>query len=141
MATQLVFQIRKSLEQDVPLNTLFEFPTIAELEQALLTLEDSSEYESDVTLPTIVPDPKERYQPFPLTEVQQAYWVGRNSAFELGNVATHSYLELDCENLDIEKLSKAWQRVIEHHDMLRAIVLPDGQQQVLKEVPPYQIEV
>ncbi|NEO91324.1 MAG: amino acid adenylation domain-containing protein, partial [Moorea sp. SIO3G5] len=141
LATQLIFRIRQSLEQDVPLKTLFESPTITELEQALLKLENSSGYKSDVPLPTIVPAPEQRYQPFPLTEVQQAYWIGRSSDFELGNVATHGYMEFDCENLNIELLSRAWQQVIEHHDMLRAIILPDGQQQVLKEVPPYEIEV
>jgi len=141
LATQLISQIRQSFEQDVPLKTLFEFPTIAELEPALLKLKNSSEYESDIPLPTIIPAPEKRYQPFPLTEVQQAYWLGRNSAFELGNVATHGYMELDCENLNIEQLSQAWQRVIEHHDMLRVVVLADGQQQVLEQVPPYQIEV
>ncbi|GFZ92165.1 amino acid adenylation domain-containing protein [Okeania sp. KiyG1] len=144
LATQLIFRIRQSLEQDVPLKILFESPTIAQLDRTLLKssqTEDSLGYESDVPLPLIVLEPEQRYQPFPLTEVQQAYWIGRSSAFELGNVATHGYMEFDCENLNIELLSRAWQQVIEHHDMLRAIILPDGQQQVLKQVHPYQIEV
>ncbi|WP_346268207.1 acyl carrier protein [Thermosporothrix hazakensis] len=28
-------------------------------------------------------DPEQRYEPFPLTEIQQAYWVGRQRALSL----------------------------------------------------------
>ena len=38
-------------------------------------------------------------------------------------------------------MTLAWRRLIARHDMLRAIVLPDGQQQILETVPPYQIPV
>ena len=50
-------------------------------------------------------------------------------------------MELECVDVDLERLNLAWQRLIDRHDMLRAIVLPEGQQQVLERVPPYQIEV
>ena len=44
-------------------------------------------------LPTITPAPDERFQPFPLTGLQQAYWVGRSGEVEMGQVASHSYVE------------------------------------------------
>ncbi|NES43190.1 non-ribosomal peptide synthetase, partial [Moorena sp. SIO2C4] len=144
LATQLSSRLRQALKQDVPLITLFECPTIAQLEQALAQVpqvEDLPVPAPDDPLPTIDPNPDQRYQPFPLTEIQQAYWLGRNSTFDLGNISTHGYLELDCGFLDIDRLSQAWQRVIEHHDMLRMVILPNGEQQVLEQVPPYQIEV
>lgn len=92
-------------------------------------------------LPIIVPDLKNRYEPFPLTEVQQAYWVGRDSAFDLGNVATHGYTEIDFVDLDLARFEGAWQRLIERHDMLRAIVQSDGQQRILQQVPNYRVRV
>jgi amino acid adenylation domain-containing protein len=88
---------------------------------------------------TIVPNPDQRYQPFPLTEVQQAYWIGRSETFELGNVSAHIYLEIETNGLDLNKFTQAWQQLIDRHDMLRAIFLPNGQQQILEHVPPYQI--
>ena len=88
----------------------------------------------------LVPAPAERFEPFPLTEMQAAYWVGRGGSFALGGTACHAYVEFDGE-LDPEWLATAWQRLVEHHDMLRAVVLPDGRQQVLESVPPYEIEV
>ncbi|MFG6100380.1 amino acid adenylation domain-containing protein [Leptothoe sp. ISB3NOV94-8A] len=92
-------------------------------------------------LPNVAPRPEDRYKPFPLTDMQHAFWVGRSGALELGEVANHGYYEIESYDLDLEKLNLALQQLIDRHDMLRAIVLPDGQQQVLKKVPPYQIEI
>ncbi|MBI3898661.1 MAG: amino acid adenylation domain-containing protein [Gammaproteobacteria bacterium] len=87
------------------------------------------------------PDAANRFQPFPLTDLQHAYWLGRDGAIEMGDVATHFYVEFDCAALDIERLNDALCRVIERHDMLRAVVDSTGLQRVLPEVPRYRIEV
>lgn len=100
-------------------------------------LEENQDGEQETA--TISPDPTQRYAPFPLTDIQQAYWIGRSGTLSLGEVSTHLYLELACHELDVFRLNQAWQRLIEHHDMLRAVVTSDGQQQVLPEVPAYQI--
>jgi pyochelin synthetase len=93
-------------------------------------------------LPIITPAPDQRHDPFPLTDIQQAYWIGRSVAVDLGgNVALHGYLELESAALDLERLTFAWRRVVDRHDMLRAVVLPDGRQRILEQVPPYQLEI
>ena len=84
-------------------------------------------------------DPVNRYEPFGLTDIQHAYWVGRSGVTELGDIACHVYFEIDTEELDIDRYTASWQKVIERHEMLRAIILPDGRQQVLETVPPFQI--
>ncbi|MCC5635072.1 amino acid adenylation domain-containing protein [Nostoc sp. CHAB 5844] len=96
---------------------------------------------STTSLPTIVPAPELRYEPFPLTDMQYAFWVGRSGVLELGNVANHGYYEIECKYLHLDKLNLALQKIIERHDMLKAVVLPNGQQQVLEQVPFYTIEV
>jgi SagB-type dehydrogenase family enzyme len=90
-------------------------------------------------LPTLRPAPAERHEPFPLTDIQQAYWVGRRADFDLGNVAPHFYLELDVRDLDLERLETALDRVIERHEMLRCVVTEDGLQRILPAVPSYAI--
>lgn len=90
---------------------------------------------------TLVHAPEERYQPFPLTDLQQAYSLGGSNFFDLGNVSAHFYVEFAVSNLDIERLNLAWQRLIERHEMLRAVILPDAQQQILETVPPLAAEV
>jgi len=67
--------------------------------------------------------------------------LGRSDVFELGNVAPHVYVEIDSNDLDIEGLNQAWQKLMERHDMLRMGLLPDGQQLVSEIVPSYQITI
>ncbi|WP_095980634.1 non-ribosomal peptide synthetase [Melittangium boletus] len=91
--------------------------------------------------PVIVPDVEGRHEPFPLTDMQQAYWLGRSGAFDLGQVTCQSYMEFEGEGLDLPRLERAWQRLVQRHDMMRAVVLPEGSQRILAEVPPYRVEV
>lgn len=81
-----------------------------------------------------------RHERFPLTDMQQAYWIGRNDGFEMGNVTCHLYIEVDIAALDVARMEHAWNGLVRRHDMLRAVIHPDGQQQVLAEVPRYRIQ-
>lgn len=93
------------------------------------------------SLPSIIPDEEHRFEPFPLTDIQQAYWVGRREGIELGSVSCHAYYEVDAKDIDLLRLGVALEKLIERHDMLRAIVMRDGTQQVLDQVSEYEIEV
>lgn len=81
----------------------------------------------------------ERYEPFPLTDVQQAYLMGRNNLFDYGDAACHIYLQLLYDQLDPVRAEKVWNQLIKKHEMLRAVVYEDGYQQILKEVPEFKI--
>jgi amino acid adenylation domain-containing protein len=102
---------------------------------------ESSAPNAGTRLPAVVPAPEDRHRPFPLTDIQQAYWIGRGSSFELGGVACHVYREMDSSSLDVDRLERALRRLVERHDMLRVVFLPDGRQQVMEHVPPYEIRV
>ncbi|ASA20600.1 non-ribosomal peptide synthetase [Paenibacillus donghaensis] len=78
--------------------------------------------------------------PFPLTDVQMAYLMGRDTHFEMGGISTHSYMEIETK-LDIKRLERSLQKTIQRHPMLRAVIHPDGQQQILESVPDYVIQV
>jgi amino acid adenylation domain-containing protein len=90
-------------------------------------------------LPPIVPRPAERFQAFPLTDIQQAYWLGRQGALELGGVGCHLYREFERSGLDLDRLERAWQLLVERHDMLRAVFSAEGEQRVLESVPACRI--
>ncbi|MBS5983672.1 MAG: AMP-binding protein, partial [Clostridium butyricum] len=85
-------------------------------------------------------DTENKHEEFNLTDVQMAYLAGRDIKFELGGRSTHFYVEMDSE-LDIERFNLSFQKVINHHPMLRAIILESGQQKILENVPEYKIEV
>ncbi len=94
-----------------------------------------------VDFPVLQHDILRRHAPFPLTDVQHAYWMGRKDLAELGNVATHFYFELDCLELDVARLNGALCRLIDRHEMLRAVMTDDGRQQILPSVPAFDIVV
>lgn len=141
LATQLIAKVRDRFQVELSLRCLFQSPTVASLAAAIAQAKSQQSPEPLISVPAIAPDPQNRYKPFPLNEMQQAYWIGRNSFFEMGNVAIHGYVEIESDELDLERFVLAWQRVVERHDMLRAIVLPNAQQQILENVPAYKIEV
>lgn len=76
--------------------------------------------------------PQDRFEPFPLTDVQAAYSVGRTSAFRWGGVGCHGYAEFAVDHTvarpDARAYRNAWHKVVEAHDMLRCVVQPDGYQ-------------
>ena len=89
----------------------------------------------------LVPRPEARLEAFPLTDIQHAYWIGLTNAFALGGYTTHFYFELDGHGIDPDRLQKAIDRVVGRHDMLRAVVQPDGRQRILGEVPSFPLVV
>ena len=143
LAFQLVARIRESFRVDLALGVLFLNPTIAGLARAISELQGTSaSYDATIdALPLVVADPGARHLPFALTEVQQAYWLGRNEVFEFGNVTTHSYDEMGTTHIDPARFQRAWNQVVARHDMLRAEILHDGTQRILATVPEYQVAV
>ena len=95
----------------------------------------------DTGLPAVQPDVLNRFEPFPLTDLQQAYLVGRSEGIELGNISCHGYSEVDMEDWDRERFQTALQKIIDRHEMLRCVVLPEGLQQILSSPPKYEIKV
>ncbi|RUP03633.1 MAG: amino acid adenylation domain-containing protein [Mycobacterium sp.] len=76
--------------------------------------------------------PQDRFEPFPLTDLQAAYSVGRTSAFRWGGVGCHGYAEFAVDHTvarpDARAYRSAWRKVVAAHDMLRCVVHPDGHQ-------------
>lgn len=139
LATQLAARIERRFAVAVPLRVLMEEPTIEAMARHVTArrhLPDAP----DAMLPAIVPAPEARYEPFPLTDIQQAYWIGRTMELPLGGVSSHGYQEVDILDLDLPRLEQAFQNVIERHDMLRAVIDRDGRQRILPSVPPFRIQ-
>ncbi|MBY8973134.1 amino acid adenylation domain-containing protein [Pseudomonas sp. P867] len=88
---------------------------------------------------TVVPDLDQRHAPFPMTEVQQAYWLGRDPSLVLGGVSCHFYREYDVEDLDLPRLQHALARLIERHETLRTVFDHTGQARILPQVPTFVI--
>ncbi|MBQ7607247.1 MAG: amino acid adenylation domain-containing protein [Desulfovibrionaceae bacterium] len=88
-----------------------------------------------------VQDPEHAYDPFPLSDMQQAYWIGRHEkGLTLGGVSCHFYFEAESTGLDIDRYEAAWNSLILYEPMLRTVLSSDRrEQQVLESVPHFKI--
>lgn len=97
--------------------------------------------QEDVGANLLVAEPDHAGDPFPLTDVQTAYLLGRSEGLDYGGVGCQVYLEADLSDVEPRRLSATWQKLIERHPMLRAVVDERGFQQVLPSTPDYEIAV
>ncbi|WP_291971376.1 non-ribosomal peptide synthetase [Candidatus Symbiopectobacterium sp.] len=85
-------------------------------------------------------DRQGRFTPFPLTETQQAWLIGRHSAFTYGGLACRGFLAVSFPlALEHTRLEQALQQLIARHDMLRVVVKEEGFQRVLSTVPDFAL--
>ncbi len=143
MSIDLKSRIARDLALNIPMPELMNTSTaaLATVLNKRWVLRDTAEgtqYTSP-TLPEVTILPAERYAPFGLTDVQHAYWVGGTTSLELGGVAMHYYVEVACAQLDVARLTQALNALVARHEMLRVIISTEGHQQILPEVPQYQI--
>ncbi|WP_167356406.1 non-ribosomal peptide synthetase [Sulfitobacter delicatus] len=125
MAARLVARLRQETGRALPIRAVFEAPRLRDLARRLAGIapDDSTE--------PLTADPDAGGEPFPLSPVQEAYWLGRQDLVALGRVACHAYTELTFDTLDPARMQAAWRTLIARHPMLRARVSADGTQEIL----------
>ncbi|WP_455922762.1 amino acid adenylation domain-containing protein [Pseudomonas putida] len=104
---------------------------LREHRQALLAQLSSADWQAE---------PGQAHAPFDLTPVQAAYVMGRSEAYDFGGTACHLYVEYPWPwGVDPQRLDVAWNALVAHHPMLRAVVRDDHRQQVLDSVPSVRL--
>lgn len=138
---QITALIRQKAGVEISLRTLFRYPVLSDLaNEVRLLMKNGEVKDRKACLPQVTPETDGHSRPFPLTDIQHAYVMGRSGIYELGGVAAHCYFELDSDGLDPDRAEQALRQLIEHHGMLRVVFLEDeGKQMVLDQVPPYEI--
>lgn len=121
---------------DVPVTTFFKARTIRNISEHLHS--ETSIVEEEVKT-SLVKETKGDgyYQPFPLTPIQMAYFMGRRDHFEMGGISTNVYQEGEI-SVDLTLLNDTFNTIVQRHPMLKAIFLPDGTQKFI-EVDSYEI--
>ncbi|WP_436994183.1 amino acid adenylation domain-containing protein [Streptomyces sp. enrichment culture] len=135
LGIKLVNRINSVLGCDIRIRDVFREKTVRRLAPLVAASLGGFAYRDHVLDGT---DTEHLYEPFPLTNVQQTYYLGRFHNFELSNVSTHVYSEFRYGALDHERLENAFNRLIERHLALRT-VFTDGRQRFLREAPRYRI--
>jgi amino acid adenylation domain-containing protein len=142
VAMRLIERIRRQFNVDIPLADVFARPTPREVASAIEGRRDQAPVRTGLgPLLLIGKNRSHRYEPFPLTNLQRLWLAARGvRAMPAG---ANLYLEAEVFG-DVERLARhfgeALTRVVNRHDMLRAVMLNSGSQQVLRHVPPVRIE-
>lgn len=136
LATRLIAEVREKKGLLLSIRNIFENPEVKDLAAFI----DDNEERLKVVKEEFIIDKENWDKEFPLTEVQFAYWIGRQGAFSLGNVATHCYYEYECQNINIPVFQKIWNDMVSYHGMLRAEIGNKGMQRILDKVPYYTIQ-
>ena len=109
--------------------------------EIVLYLHNNGQADKDTDGAELIHDESKRYQQFPLTDIQSAYYSGRQSGYELGGTGCYTYIEIKSDLIEVIRFQDAWHKTIMKHDMLRAIITKDGKQVVKKEVEMPALEV
>src|SRR4029077_21248774 len=111
LAARLAAQIRERTGDILHLKTIVQNTVIKDLARTLAALTETPDEMFHA-------DADSAQAPFPLTQTQQAYWLGRQGLVALGNVACHAYTEYEIRHLDVDRLTWAWNAVVARHPML-----------------------
>jgi amino acid adenylation domain-containing protein len=143
VAAEMNVAIEGWLGVAVPIESLLlDGLSLRELARRILVELSDGDRPGPVTAsPVLVADPAARHDPFELSDIQQAYWIGRDPVYELGGVSASLLVELRVTGFDVERATRALAAVVDRHDMLRSVVGRTGVQQVLPVVDPPVIEV
>ena len=92
--------------------------------------------------PPLVADASSALAPFPLTDIQAAYLLGRNRGMAYGGLPCMAYLELSMRPGAIAAgpLQSALDTTVRRHAALRTTFAQEGFQQVMADVPPLRVE-
>ena len=139
---ELASRLRESRRDDAPEGKPVK-PSSSLIKEALPAMRTSlsdapgESADHDALHPRWISD-TEPQRPFPLTDLQAAYFVAKRMP-EADPVGAHMYLEFAVADLDVNRLEHAWRRLLEIHPMLRARVDGNGTQCVQGDVPTFSI--
>ncbi|HEX6289174.1 MAG TPA: amino acid adenylation domain-containing protein, partial [Herpetosiphonaceae bacterium] len=121
LATQIASRVREAFQVELPLHTLFELPTVAELAEQIQRARRSA---SHLQAPPIVPLAMD--EPLPLSFAQQRLWI--LDQLEPGNVAYNIPAALRLTGpLDVLALDRSLSEIVRRHAVLRStITATDG---------------
>lgn len=137
LEASFVFLLQEKYDIHIPLQFIADNPTVKEIADVI---EKKYSNRDTIKKDPVIPDPENLYNCFPLTDVQQAYLLGRKSEFLFGNISVHAYYEFEFKHLDITKFNDAFNKLIQRHDALRIVFTQEGQQQILPNNLNYTFE-
>ncbi len=113
LATQLISRLREAFDLEIPLRTLFESPTVTQLDPTLTQLRTN---DRGLSLPPI--QPRTEREQLPLSWAQERLWFlnqleGSSATYNMPGAIRIT------GNLDINALQQALSEIVRRHEILR----------------------
>ncbi len=96
--------------------------------------------DDDNILPLVEKNDNDRFEPFPLSDLQVAFYLANDSFMEF-QVRPHYYMEDSHTDLDIARYEMAWNKALRRHHKELVLVNNEGQLQAIESLPPLKIKV
>jgi amino acid adenylation domain-containing protein len=136
-AIDLSTWLERTLHVDMPVSALADEVSLDGLMERLKALLAGGDAQVTDTVLVAVAPTAPADDSFPLTDLQAAYYFAKADGSE--GVGCHTYLEIEIAELDLDRLTAAWNRLVAHHPMLRMRVTAAGRQVIQPSVPRYDI--
>lgn len=108
--------------------------SVVDINQSIDAISEYVTSKSDIVSENILSSAKKTTDDkIPLTDVQQAYITGRNAEIDWGGVPCQCYIERDIKNLDIEQFKIAVKKLMERHESLHTVIMPDFTQKIIED--------
>lgn len=142
-AVQMIYALKEKYKIEIGMAGFFENSSLRKLtayvkklqEEQSGTAENSTEIVSESEA-----DESSKWEPFGLSELQQAYIVGRENKMTL-DIVTHVFVEYECNCYDNEKFLRVVDKLAKRHEVFRMKLSADGTQRFVKDVPEMKIPV
>ncbi|HLO84146.1 MAG TPA: amino acid adenylation domain-containing protein, partial [Nostocaceae cyanobacterium] len=136
LATQAISRLRSSFQVDVPLRTLFSAPTVAELAQAILAMNQTN----SALVVTPIESVLHETELLPLSWVQERLWF--LDQLEGPNALYNMPIALQISgNLNIAALEQALTEIIQRHSILRTNFTTVNGNPVQAIAPPTDVKI
>ncbi len=129
LAVALAEQVGQALGAEVSGTLLFEHPTLDGVVAHLLATSPAIASPAEPTSSATTEEPEDPHEPFPLSDLQQAYWLGEDGSFTLHSPA-YFFEAYETPQLDVPRFIAAVQALAARQGMLRGRFLADGTQAV-----------
>jgi amino acid adenylation domain-containing protein len=136
LVVQVIMLIKQRCGVSISIADFFDGSTVTNI--ASLVKAGVKEDDDRIAMPI---ERNDMDSPFPLTEIQQAYYLGRSGYFELSDVSTNVYREFYFKELDVSRLQSSLNKMVGRHGMLRCHFIDASSQQVSPSVPDIEISI
>lgn len=135
LAIKLIYQVNRILNKNIEIKNLYKARNIALFAEQL----DTEQFMYSAYQIKSSSDLDQQFISFPISNVQQAYAIGRQKSNTLGGVSTHVYYEAVYQSLDKLRLEKAVNSLIKRHVILKSQFNNDFTQAILNKNVFYSI--